>query len=160
MSDSIGPTLRRYWLSLSARPGGKWLFSKLLGLYVPYTGSIAARVETLQPGHAVVTLNDRRKVRNHLHSVHAIALINLAEMTTGLTLMNSLPDNTRGILVGIQMEYLKKARGRLTAQCRCKIPVDNREQEVCLSGEIRNADGELVARATANWLIGPVGKSA
>ena len=155
MAQSIGPQLRKYWQLFAGLPGGKWLFSNLLGLYVPYTGSIAARVETLQPGYGVVTLNDHRKVRNHLKSVHAIALVNLAEMATGLTLMNSLPDNTRGILTGIDMQFLKKARGRLSAECYCDIPSDNSQQEVQLDGEIRNSQGEVVATARANWLIGP-----
>ena len=65
-----------------------------------------------------------------MKSTHAIALVNLAEMVTGLTLMNSLPDNTRGILTGIQMQYLKKARGLLTAKCVCEIPVTNDKKEM------------------------------
>ena len=127
----------------------------MVGLIAPFSGSIGARVEVLQPGHGVVTLQDRRKVRNHLKSVHAIALVNLAELVTGLTLMNSLKDNTRGILTAIHMQYHKKARGLLTAECFCDIPDDNAEKEIILSGEIRDQAGEVVATATATWLIGP-----
>jgi acyl-coenzyme A thioesterase PaaI-like protein len=155
MRQSIGPALRKYWKAFAVYPGGRWLFSRLLGWFVPYTGSIGAQIELLQPGHGIIVLKEHRKVRNHLKSVHAIALVNLAEMATGLTLMNSLPDNTRGILVDIEMQFLKKARGRLSAECHCDIPPDNSQQEVQLDGEIKNAQGEVVATARANWLIGP-----
>jgi acyl-coenzyme A thioesterase PaaI-like protein len=103
----------------------------------------------------VVTLRDRRRVRNHLGSIHAIALANLGEMVTGLALMNSLPDRARGILTGFNVDYLKKARGRLTAECRCEIPVDNSEREYELTGEIRDVQGDIVSMARARWLVGP-----
>ncbi len=155
MAQSIGPTLRNQWRLLSRYPAGKWLFSRALGLMVPYTGSIGGFVSKMEPGCCVVTLNDRRKVRNHLRSVHAIAQCNLGEMVTGLALMNSLPDNTRGILKGLSVEYLKKARGQLTAECKCEIPPDNQKREYELTGEIHDADNDAVAIIKAHWLIGP-----
>lgn len=155
MAQSIGPGLRHLWRRCAALPGGGWIFSRLLGLRVPYSGTLGATVEDLAPGRCRVVLRERRRVRNHLRSVHAMALANLGELVTGLALMNSLPDRARGILTGFSMEYLKKARGRLTAECRCDVPADNREHEYLLTGEIRNDDGDVVAIARARWLVGP-----
>lgn len=152
---SIGPELRRRWRTLSRMPGGAALFSAVLGRVVPYTGTLGARVAQLEPGYCRVMLKDRRRVRNHLHSVHAMALANLAEMATGLALMNSLPDRTRGILTAFRMDYLKKARGTLLAECRCEIPADSTSQEYELLGTVHDAAGDLVARAQARWLVGP-----
>ena len=155
MARSIGPGLRHQWQRLSCWPGGKWLFNRVLGLTVPYTGALGASVQTLAPGHCVVILRDRRKVRNHLRSVHAMALGNLGEMVTGLALLNSLPDRTRGILTGISINYLKKARGMLTAECHCDIPASSDDCELAINGNIRDSAGDTVASVEARWLIGP-----
>ena len=155
MSRSIGPRLRYYRRTVSDRPGGKWQFSRVLGMIAPYTGSLGGTIQFLEPGHCVVTLPDRRRIRNHLNSVHAIALCNLGEKTTGLALMHSLPENTRGILTGISADYVKKARGLLTAECYCDIPDGNEKCEHTVKSDIRDAEGELVATVCARWLIGP-----
>ena len=76
--SSPGTRLRAAWRRLSPLPGGRWLFGRLLRLVNPYSGAVGAIVMTLEPGHAVVVLKERRAVRNHLDSVHAIALANIA----------------------------------------------------------------------------------
>jgi acyl-coenzyme A thioesterase PaaI-like protein len=155
LSNSPGKTLRALWRGLRPLPGGRLVFSKLVGAAAPYTGTIGARVVDVGPGYAKIVLRDRRRVRNHLASVHAVALVNLAEMTTGLAMSMGMPDDARGILKGMSIEYLKKARGRLTAECKCEVPASNARRELAIEGTIRNDADEIVARATAHWLVGP-----
>ncbi len=152
--ESPGGVIRDAWVRLSSLPGGRWLFSRLIGRMVPYTGALGARVEELKPGYARITLAQRRGVENHLRSVHAVALANLVEMTTGLAMLTALPDSARGIAVRLSVDYLKKARGRLTAECACEAP-SGREEEVTLRTDIKDANGEVVARGEARWLIRP-----
>ncbi|QQR74652.1 MAG: DUF4442 domain-containing protein [Holophagales bacterium] len=143
------------WRRLEPLPGGRRLFSFLLGRAARYTGSIAPRVLELAPGHARVGLRDRPAVRNHLRSVHAVALMNLAEVASGLATISSLPPGARGILAGLSIEYLKKARGPLEAVCDATIEYTGERREVPVEAVIRDATGDVVARATARWLIGP-----
>jgi acyl-coenzyme A thioesterase PaaI-like protein len=147
--------IRAQWEKLSGRPGGKRLFSFLLGRIVPYTGTIGARVEELRPGYARATLRDRRRVRNHLRSVHAIALMNLAELVSGLALNFALPPEARSILVGLSIEFTKKARGTLTAEATAPVLDDGTERDLEIEARIRDEAGDVVATAIARWRIGP-----
>lgn len=137
-------------------PGGRWAFSRLLGLMIPYTGSIGARVEALQPGHARVTLRDRRAVRNHLGSIHALALANLGEVTSGLATIMALPPGTRSIVTELSIDYLKKARGTLTAESRVSVPASiSAPTDVVVTTEITDAGGDAVARTRVRWRLAP-----
>ncbi len=145
----------RWWQRLSVLPAGSILFSRFLGWYAPYSGSIRSRVETLQPGFARVSLRDRWRVRNHLKSIHAIALINLGEITTGLAVLTTLDSNMRGIVLGLQAEYLKKARGKLTASASFELPELVGDDMPCeAKTEIVDETGDVVAIVRATWLIG------
>jgi acyl-coenzyme A thioesterase PaaI-like protein len=155
MSASPEKIIREQWETWSGRPGGKRIFSFLLGRVVPYTGSMGAQVEELRPGFARTSLRDRRKVRNHLRSIHAIALMNLAELTTGLSLNYALPEDARSILKGLSIEYHKKARGTLTAEATAPVLPDGGERDLEIETQIRDSAGEVVATALAKWRVGP-----
>ena len=115
---SPGQRLLRLWRRLRRLPGGTRLFSLIFGRRVPYSRSVRPHVRVLAPpGHAEVDIPDRRRNRQHLGSVHAVALANLAEQTSGLALLTALPDGIRGIVTQISMQYLKKARGPIPPRC-------------------------------------------
>jgi acyl-coenzyme A thioesterase PaaI-like protein len=123
---------------------------------VPYSGSIGARVEHFEPGHVTVALRDRRRVRNHLRSVHAIALANVGELSTGLAVLGAMGADVRGILTGLEVSYLKKARGRLTAEAKCSVPPVTGPVDWRVEATIRDAAGDAVAVVTAMWRLAPV----
>ena len=153
---SVTASLLPLWRQLQRYPGGSRLFSIALGRMARYTGSIHPHVVELAPGRATVVMKDRASVRNHLRSIHAIALANLAEAASGLAVIAALPEDVRGILVGFRVEYLKKARGTLTARCVADVPpvsgtaVD--EPEVVITDEA----GDVVVRAWPKWRLGLV----
>ncbi len=147
--------IRDAWDKLSRVPGGARVFSRMVGLAAPYTGTIGAQVEVLRKGHSEVTLRDRRAVRNHLHSLHAVALANLAELTGNLAVAYSLPDDARFIVAGMNLDYLKKARGTLRGVCDCPVPDTSQKREYEVVVHIYDAAGEEVTRATLRTLVGP-----
>lgn len=150
-----GGRIARLWERLHPWPGGRWLFSRAVGRAAPYTGTIGARVLELAPGHARIEMRDRRRLRNHLRSLHAVALVNLAEETSGLAMLAGLPLHARAILTALSIEYVKKARGTITAECRCPVPDGTRDEEVRLPVVLMDSAGEVVARAEARWKVGP-----
>lgn len=153
--ESPGPRLLETWNRLSQIPGGRWIFSGLLGFTVPYTGALRARVRELSPGLARVQLRDRRRVRNHLNSVHAVALANLGEVTSGLAMLTGLPGGVRGIVRSLSVQYHKKARGTLTAVAEVEIPRVTEETEQLATAVITDPAGEQVATVSVAWNLRP-----
>lgn len=152
--------IRQGYEILSGLPGGKKVFARLLGAAIPYTGSLGAEVIELRPGYARVGLDERRAVQNHLKSIHAIALANLAELTGNLALVYGLPDDARFIVRSLCIEYVKKARGRLTAECHIDGALTSESKEHVLSVSIRDAAGDVVAESKITTLVGPVKQRA
>lgn len=148
-------TLRRTWNVLRNAPAGGVLMGRILGNLAPYTGTIRPEILTLEEGYARVRMRDRRAVRNHLRSVHAIALMNLGEVATGVAMMSGLPEGMRGIITHLEMDYLRKARGSITAECRAPIAAAGERREYDYQADLLDEAGEVVARARARWLIGP-----
>jgi acyl-coenzyme A thioesterase PaaI-like protein len=154
-----GESLLGLWERSAKLPFGDNLFSRFLGWAIPYTSSVSPRIEVLERGHAVVRLEDTRAVRNHLASVHAIALANIGEFSTGLALTSQMPDGMRAILGSLKIDYLKKARGRLKAEARCGEIVPGQKADHILIGEISDGQSNLVARVEAKWVVGPEKKA-
>jgi acyl-coenzyme A thioesterase PaaI-like protein len=148
--------LRAAWRRLSPMPGGKRIFSWLFGRSIPYSGSIRPEIRELAPGRAVVAMGDRRAVRNHLDSVHAVALLNLGELSTGLALAFGMPPDARSILVRLSCDYLKKARGPLVATCDAPAVGSTESRDYEVESVIRDAGGDVVAKATAVWNVGAI----
>jgi acyl-coenzyme A thioesterase PaaI-like protein len=156
MAESPAERLMASWNRLSGTPGGSWVFSRMLSWWVPYTGSIRPHVRELRPGYARVSMDDRRRVRNHLNSIHAIALVNLGEVTSGLALITAPPTGIRSIATALHAEFLKKGRGVLTARCDCRVPPSLVEAtETVVVGEITDRAEDIVARITVTWRLSP-----
>jgi acyl-coenzyme A thioesterase PaaI-like protein len=144
------------WNRFGGSALGRKIFSYVLGRTAPYSGSIKAEVLSLTPGAVKVVLKDRRSVRNHLNSVHAIALANLGELASGLAMISAVPANTRAIVVNLDIEYIKKARGRLIAEGSATPPASITESVNSIAlADIKDADGDIVSRVKVHWRLSP-----
>lgn len=145
-----------YWNKLKDLPFGKRIYSTLINLYIPYTGSMKSRIVQLEPGFAIVQLKERRAIRNHLRSIHALAIANLAELTGNLALFAGMPGDARLIVKGFDIRYLKKARGIITASAKAPILETNEKCELEITVEIIDETGEIVSTCVLYTLVGPV----
>ena len=142
---------------LANKPAGKWLFSKLICFKAPYFASIAPRMVSLEPGRGEATIAHRRAVTNHLGTVHAIALCNLAEFVGGLTTDVSIPASMRWIPRGMTVEYLKKAVGTMRAVATPEeTPRESHEgYALPVRVDVTDPQGETVFRARIAMWVSP-----
>ena len=157
--------------SLPAGLGSK-AFAVVAGLYVPHAARMGFRVHNLSKRSIAVVMPDKRANRNHLRSLHAMALAHLGEFTTGLLLLYAVSsDRYRTILVKYEIEFLHKARGPITARATLELPKPKGKAgqkkgnaaaqgldkaDVVVVAELTDERGTLVARTTATWRVGKI----
>jgi len=144
------------WTGLAPFPGGKWLFSRLICLKAPYFASVRPRFVELRPGRCAVAIRKRRAVTNHLGTVHAIAMCNMAELAAGILCEATVPASHRWIPKGMSVEYLKKAGSDLRAVAEVPVlPEFGPAAEVPVPVTITDTRGDEVCRAVIRMWVSP-----
>jgi acyl-coenzyme A thioesterase PaaI-like protein len=129
-------------------PFGRAIFTELFKRVAPYFQTIPATIESAKPGLVVATMRDTRRVRNHLGTVHAIAMCNLAEMTMGLAAEATIPTSHRWIPKSMGVQYLAKAQGTLTATATLPLPEPlGDKQEITVPVAVTDRGGREVFHA-------------
>lgn len=138
-------------------PAGHWLFSRAVCLKAPYFGTISPRFVALESERCEVRMRDRRRVHNHLGTVHAIALCNLAELAAGVMTDATLPSTMRWIPKGMSVEYLKKAVGTMHAVATPERPLEASEggYDAPVLVEVRDDTGDVAFRARIAMWVSP-----
>jgi acyl-coenzyme A thioesterase PaaI-like protein len=141
---------------LSGAPGGKAMFTRIVCLRAPYFGSIDPLIEELRPGHCEVRAKKRRAIQNHLGTVHAIAMCNMAELAGGMLTEVSVPATHRWIPTGMTVEYLAKARTDLRAIAAVDpLPTIDGSRDLPVDVDVVDTGDQVVMRATINMRISP-----
>lgn len=131
----------------SSYPFGKYIFSKAVARKAPYFTSIDPRVEVIRRNYIEVSMRKRRKVHNHLKTVHAIAMCNLCEFAGGICMEASIPKHRRWIPVGMEVKYLRKAKTDLRAICDLGKPNWNTIDHQICDVKVHDRTGEVVMTA-------------
>lgn len=132
------------------------MFSRIVCFKAPYFSSIRPQIAALRQGYCEVHLTKRRAVQNHIGTVHAIAMCNMAELAAGVMTDASLPSTHRWIPKGMTVEYLKKAQTHLVAKAALERWPDLAVAlDVPVSVDVLNTAGELVFKATVTMRVSP-----
>lgn len=138
-------------------PAGHWLFSRAICFKAPYFATISPRITRLEPGRCEVRIADRRRVHNHIGTVHAIALCNLAELAAGVMVDASLPRSMRWIPKGMTVQYLRKAKGTMQAVATPATALREALEgyELPVEVDVRDDAGEKVFHARIDMWVSP-----
>lgn len=149
-------TESNYLLSLYQRaqqwPLGGWIFSRIFAAKAPYFGSINPRVTVLRPYFCEVRFGKRRKVENHIQTVHVIAICNALEMAMGAMAEASIPKHLRWIPKGMSVDYTAKATSDIRAIAETKAE-DWKPGDLPVTVKAYREDGEVVVQGTITLYV-------
>jgi acyl-coenzyme A thioesterase PaaI-like protein len=128
-------------------PLGRVLFSRLFARKAPYFATIGPRVTELRPNFCEVRFAKRRRVENHIGTVHVIAICNALEMAMGGLAEATIPKHLRWIPRGMKVDYTAKANSdiRVTAETR---PEDWQPGDLPVRVTAYRADNTVVVQGT------------
>lgn len=144
------------WNRLSSKPGGRWLFTRVICWKAPYFGSIRPAFVELRPGYCEVRMKKRRAVHNHIGTVHAIAICNLAELAAGVMTDASMPPTHRWIPKGMTVEYVGKAGSDLRGIGKIEpMPEFGESADLPVQVEVFDTEDKVVFRAMITMWVSP-----
>jgi acyl-coenzyme A thioesterase PaaI-like protein len=149
------------WNRATPLPLGGRVFSFLFAQKAPYFASIRPRFRTIEPNHVELLIPKRRRVHNHLKTVHAIALCNGLEAAMGALAEATIPADKRWIPKGMEVSYTAKATGdvRCIAETAPEqwtaetLPDSGADLPVRVRGEL--ADGTVVIEGVIRLWVTP-----
>jgi acyl-coenzyme A thioesterase PaaI-like protein len=147
------------WRKTSGIPVlGTWAFSFAFAQKAPYFGTIRPRFTVIEPNHAELVIPKRRRVHNHLGTVHAIALCNGLEAAMGALAEVTIPAGKRWIPKGMEVAYTAKATSDITCIAEtdaAQWTSDDPDLPVRVRG-VRD-DGETVIEGVIRLWVTPQG---
>ena len=132
------------------------LVSFAAGVAVPYLRTSAVQFESVQADRVLLSLCNRRKVQNHMKTVHASAMFLLAEAATGAVLLANLPNGAHLSTTRSEVEYRSKAVGRLEAVASLspeqqKLVRQQEKGRLTIPVVLTDAEGKEPAFFTIEW---------
>ena len=148
------------WKSAKRLPGGRWLFSRRFAARAPYFRTIAPQFTRVERNLVELVLAKRRRILNHVGTVHAIAICNGAEAAMGALAEATVPPDKRWIPKAMSVAYLAPAKTHLT--CRASTTQDqwdglpaDRGAELAVLVEANDTFGTTVMRGTIQIWVSP-----
>lgn len=89
--------------------------SKAVGSFVKFTGFCGLRYDKMTPHKVMISLENKAEVQNHIHQIHASAMILLAETATGMVVGMNLPDDRVMLVKSLNTAFVKRSTGAMRA---------------------------------------------
>lgn len=130
--------------------------SALLGRKVPFVGTAGVTIEKMSEERVVTSLRNRRRVQNHIRTIHAAAAGLLAETASGFVVGMNLPDDRLPLMKSMSVKFKKRNKGglRISATLTPKqIEHMHREPkgEVTVAIEAQDATGQQTIECEMIW---------
>lgn len=139
--------LLRLYRKTGKWPFGRQIFSRLFARQAPYFATINPQVTELRPNFCEVRFAKRRKVENHIGTVHVIAICNALEMAMGGLAEATIPKHLRWIPKGMDVDYTAKATSDIRAAAETRAE-DWKPGDLPVTVKAFRDDGTVVVQGT------------
>jgi acyl-coenzyme A thioesterase PaaI-like protein len=130
----------------------------------PFFGTVGVVLESVGPGVARATLENRKDISNHLGTLHAGALFTLGEGASGAAVGGAFADEVttlRAVSTKASIDYLNIAKGLTIAEAKVVEPIADLRAQLDHDGkaachvEVRlsSTSGKDVAVMQVEWLL-------
>lgn len=92
-----------------------FLLTRFFNFTVKFAGTTSVKIEKVTHQQTVLSLKNKKAVRNHIGGIHAIAAGVLAESATGILFGMNVPDTCVPLLKSMTIHYQRRMKGDLTA---------------------------------------------
>ena len=117
---------------------------------VPFAKLLGIEVDSLEPGHAVLSMKMRDDLMRNGGIAHGGAVATLIDSAMAFAIIQLLGDNEHTVTVDITIHYLRPlSEGSARASARV---VRAGRRVVTVSAELFDADGKLAATAISTYL--------
>jgi uncharacterized protein (TIGR00369 family) len=89
--------------------------SMVFSRVVPFINTAGCEFEKLTNQEVIVSIENKRKARNHIGQIHAAAMALIAETASGFVLAMNMPDDKLNLIKSMKVNYLKRTKGKMTA---------------------------------------------
>jgi acyl-coenzyme A thioesterase PaaI-like protein len=138
------PTVLGLYRSLARLPKGRTVFSVVFARRAPYFRTVRPRFLDVRPHRAELVVADRKRVRNHIGTVHVIAICNGLEAAMGALSEATVPAGKRWIPKGMRVEYVGKATSDIVCVAETEPADWERGPDVPVRVSATRDDGSVV----------------
>jgi uncharacterized protein (TIGR00369 family) len=118
--------------------------------HVPFAKLLGIEVESVEPGHAVLTMNVRDEHMRNDAIAHGGVVATLIDSAMAIAIMALLEENERTVTVDLTIHYLRPVTEGL-AKASARVVRAGRKV-VTVSAELFDRDGKLAATAISTYL--------
>jgi acyl-coenzyme A thioesterase PaaI-like protein len=83
----------------------------VLGRIVPFVGTAGVVIEEMTEQRVVTRLRNRRRIQNHIKTLHAAAVTLAAETASGFIVGMNLPDDKLPLMKTLRVDFKKRNKG-------------------------------------------------
>lgn len=92
-----------------------WVRTFFIGKFIPYTGTSNISYDVVTPEKLVVSIKNKKPIRNHIGQVHATAMILLAETATGIVVAMNTSDDQVVLIKSLKTSFVRRSKGDMKA---------------------------------------------